>query len=106
MLYQDDHSLAPRTELARPKGTVAWYYQSWCSELLAVKANDEAWKKAQNLGETAREEYIKAVAANRVDAYLKAVDPLERAFELDQSLREIARVDGDLTDLMEDFDQQ
>lgn len=33
------HSLASRIELASPKGTVAWhYYQSWCSELLAVKA--------------------------------------------------------------------
>ena len=74
--------------------------------LLAIKANDQAWRKAQNLGETAREEYVKAVAANRVDAYLKAIDHLERAFELDPSLREVARVDGDLTDLMEDFDQQ
>lgn len=70
--------------------------------LLAVKSNDQAWEKAQKLGETAKEEYIKAVAANRMDQYLAAIDHLEQAFRLDPSLRETARVDGDLVDLLED----
>ncbi len=69
--------------------------------LLAIKANDKAWQKAQKLGNSAREEYIKAVAANRVDEYMAAVTHLEKAFELDPSLREIARVDGDVIDLLE-----
>lgn len=70
--------------------------------LLAMKINDQAWKKAQQLGGSAREEYIKAVAANRVDEYMAAVNHLTNAFELDPELREIARVDGDLVDLLDE----
>lgn len=70
--------------------------------LLAIKANDKAWKKAQNLGDSAREEYVKAVAANRMDQYMAAIKHLENAFSLDPSLREIAKVDGDIIDLLED----
>ncbi|MCM1111088.1 MAG: carboxypeptidase-like regulatory domain-containing protein [Clostridium sp.] len=69
--------------------------------LLAVKANDKAWQKAQKLGDSAREEYIKAVAANRVDEYMAATTHLEKAFDLDPSLEEIARVDGDVIDLLQ-----
>lgn len=71
--------------------------------LLAIKANDQAWRKAKLLGNSAREEYVKAVAANRVDEYMAAINHLNNAFELDPSLREIARVDGDLIDLLEDL---
>lgn len=70
--------------------------------LLALKDNDTAWERAQKLGDTAIEEYIKATAANRVDSYLDAVVHLENALRLDPSLRDVARVDGDLTDLLED----
>lgn len=70
--------------------------------LLAIKADDQAWKKAQNLGGSAREEYVKAVAANRVDQYMAAINHLENALSLDPSLREVARVDGDVLDLLED----
>lgn len=70
--------------------------------LLAIKANDQAWKKAQKLGGSAKEEYIKAVAANRVDQYMAAINHLENAISLDPSLLEIARVDGDVLDLLED----
>lgn len=72
--------------------------------LLAMKDNDTAWKRAQKLGESAIEEYVKATAANRVDSYLDAVVHLENALRLDPSLREVARVDGDLTDLLEDVE--
>lgn len=70
--------------------------------LLAMKDNDTAWKKAQALGDSAIEEYIKATAANRVDEYMYAIAHLENAFRLDPSLREVARVDGDLTDLLDE----
>ena len=70
--------------------------------LLALKANSHAWEKAQALGETAEEEYLKAVAANRVDEYLAAMHHLDRAIELKPELREIARIDGDLIELMKE----
>lgn len=69
--------------------------------LLALKANDQAWEKARQLGNSAKEEYVKAIAANRLDLYLPAVRHLENAFKLDPSLREIARVDGDVVDLLD-----
>ncbi len=72
--------------------------------LLAVKANDQAWRKAQHLGGTASEEYLKAVAANRVDEYTAAINHIENAFRLDPQLREVAKVDGDLVDLLEDVE--
>lgn len=74
--------------------------------LLAMKANDQAWKRAQLLGGTAEEEYIKAIAANRVDEYLRAVAHLDRALELKPELREIAKIDGDLIDLMEEKEEK
>lgn len=70
--------------------------------LLALKANDEAWAKAKALGGSAKEEYIKAVAANRVDEVMAAINHMENAFRLDPSLKEIAKVDGDLLDLLEE----
>lgn len=70
--------------------------------LLALKANDQAWRKASKLGGTAEEEYLKAIAANRVDEYMAAVSHLENALRLKPELIEIARIDGDLIDLMEE----
>lgn len=72
--------------------------------LLALKDNTTAWEKAQRLGDSAIEEYIKATAANRVDNYVLAMVHLENAFRLDPALRDVARVDGDLSDLLEDLD--
>lgn len=72
--------------------------------LLTIKANDQAWEKARKLGTTAKEEYVKAIAANRLDLYMPAVTHLTNAFRLDPGLREIARVDGDVTDLLNDID--
>lgn len=68
--------------------------------LLAMKSNDMAWEKAQKLGNSAVEEYIKAVAANRTDNYLAACAHLDNALMLDPSLKEIARVDGDVADIL------
>lgn len=73
--------------------------------LLALKANDQAWRKASKLGDTAEEEYLKAVAANRVDEYMAAVSHLENALRLKPELKEIAKIDGDLIDLMEEREE-
>lgn len=68
--------------------------------LLALKRNDEAWEKAQNLPETARSEYVKAIVANRLDKVMDAINHIEKAFELDPSLRDVAKVDADVMDLL------
>ena len=68
--------------------------------LLALKRNGEAWEKAQNLPETARSEYVKAIAANRLDKVMDAINHIEKAFELDPSLRDVAKVDADVMDLL------
>jgi hypothetical protein len=72
--------------------------------LLALKDNETAWTRAQLLGDSAEEEYVKAIAANRMDIYVDAITHLENAFRLDPSLRDVARVDGDIVDLLEDVD--
>ncbi|MDE5928070.1 MAG: hypothetical protein K2G98_06305 [Duncaniella sp.] len=74
--------------------------------LLALKANDQAWRKASKLGDSAEEEYLKAVAANRVDEYMAAVSHLENALRLKPELKEIAKIDGDLIDLMEEREEE
>ncbi len=74
--------------------------------LLAMKSNEAAWEKAQLLGDTAVEEYLKAVAANRLDMILPAIQHIERALELDPSLRDIAKIDGDTLDLLTDDDSE
>lgn len=69
--------------------------------LLAMKRNQEAWDKISTMSiETAREYYIKAIAANRLERVGDAIMSIERALELDPSLLEIARVDGDIIDLL------
>lgn len=73
--------------------------------LLAIKANDKAWEKAEKLGNSANEEYLKAIAANRVDEYIAAHSHLENAIRLDPRLREVAKVDGDLIELIEEIEQ-
>ncbi|MCM1349274.1 MAG: carboxypeptidase-like regulatory domain-containing protein [Firmicutes bacterium] len=72
--------------------------------LLALKSNDLAWRKAQQLGNSAEEEYLKAIAANRVDEYMAAINHLERALRLNPKLRETALVDGDIIELLEDLE--
>lgn len=73
--------------------------------LLAIKADDEAWEKAKLLGDSAKEEYVKAICANRLDYYIEATDHLEKALRLDPELRQIAKVDGDVMSLLDDDNQ-
>lgn len=74
--------------------------------LLALKSNDMAWKKAQDLGDTAEENYLKAIAANRVDEYMAAITHLKKAMSLKPELREVARIDGDLIELLEEIEEE
>ena len=69
--------------------------------LLAMKRNEEAWEKISAMNvETAREYYVKAIAANRLEKVGDAIMSIEKALELDPSLLETARVDGDIIDLL------
>lgn len=72
--------------------------------LLALKANDRAWTMAQKLGNSPEEEYLKAIAANRVDEYMAAMSHLENALRLKPELRDIAKIDGDIIELLEDLE--
>jgi hypothetical protein len=74
--------------------------------LLALKDNEAAWENAQKLGDSAEEEYVKAIAANRVDNYIEAITHLENALRLDPSLRDVARIDGDVVDLLKDEEDE
>lgn len=71
--------------------------------LLALKDNVTALEKANALGDSAVENYVKAVCANRNDDYMSAINYLTRAVTYDPSLLDTAKVDGDLTDLVEDL---
>ena len=69
--------------------------------LLAMKKNEEAWQKISSMNiTTAREYYVKAIAANRLEKVGDAIMCIEKALELDPSLLEVARVDGDIIDLL------
>lgn len=69
--------------------------------LLAMKRNDEAWQQLQTLPvQTAREYYVKAIAANRLDYINEALICINKALELEPSLIETARLDGDVIDLL------
>lgn len=71
--------------------------------LLAMKRNEEAWQQLQQMSiHTAREYYIKAIAANRLDNVSEAMIYINKALELDPTLIEIARIDGDIIDLLPD----
>lgn len=72
--------------------------------LLAMKDNDTAVERASKLGDSAVEEYVKAIATNRKDMYIEALVHLENALRLDPSLRDVARVDGDVAELLQDIE--
>ncbi|EJX09905.1 hypothetical protein EVA_01986 [gut metagenome] len=71
--------------------------------LLAMKRNEEAWQQLQHMPiKTAKEYYVKAIAANRLENINEAMIYINKALELDPTLIEIARVDGDIIDLLPD----
>lgn len=75
--------------------------------LLALKRNDEAWEKAQELpDEVPVNDYLRAVCANRLDLLMEAIVFLKRAVKADPALMDIARIDGDVTDLVQQLDEE
>ncbi len=71
--------------------------------LLALKQDELAWEKAKQLESgVAKHEYVRAMAANRLDLVNEAIMFLEMAFALDPDLRKIASIDGDVNDLLEE----
>lgn len=71
--------------------------------LLKQKRNNLAWQAAQQLGNSAVEEYVKAIAAHRLEDF-SDYDHLELALRKDPSLLDIAKVDGDVVDMLENLD--
>ena len=49
--------------------------------------------------------YVRAICLNRKDDAVGAYDELMKAFELDLSLEEVAKVDGDVNNLLLDKDK-
>ena len=78
--------------------------------LLALHNNSRAYEKSRQLGESAEEEYVKAIAANRMadaDAangflYLEASTHLANAIRKKPELLDTARIDGDVIDLLDE----
>lgn len=70
--------------------------------LLCMKRNKEAYEALKEIpDQSARTEYLGAIAANRLNFITEALAHLQKAFELDPSLREVASKDGDVLDLLE-----
>lgn len=75
--------------------------------LLAMKRNAEAWEKAQALpDDEAKSYYLRAVCANRTDRIAEAITFLKQAVARDPELKNEARIDGDVSDLVEQLDEQ
>ena len=71
--------------------------------LLAMKRNKEAADLVKQLPEDeAITHYLQAVCLNRMDDPVDAYKALKKSFEMDPSLEKIARVDGDVNDLLVD----
>ncbi|MGL5683321.1 MAG: carboxypeptidase-like regulatory domain-containing protein [Marinifilaceae bacterium] len=70
--------------------------------LLVKKENEKALQKAKLLSnDVAVHNYVRAVAANRLDMIPEALNYMRVALSQDASLRGIAEVDGDVVDLIE-----
>ena len=75
--------------------------------LLAMKLNDAALRMSRKLPDNeAVSHYLRAICLNRTDDPTEAYEELKRAFAMDASLKEIAKVDGDVTDLLSMDKQQ
>lgn len=69
--------------------------------LLARKENRQALERARTLSDrNPKVLYLRAMAANRTDHVGEAMLCLEKAIELDPQLLELARIDGDVQDLL------
>lgn len=70
--------------------------------LLCMKQNREAWDLLTQLDDhSAEADYLRAIAANRLDNVMDASDCLQRAIKQKPSLKEIAQKDADVLDLLQ-----
>lgn len=75
--------------------------------LLAMKLDDAALRMSRQLPDNeAVSHYLRAICLNRTDDPTEAYEELKRAFAMDASLKEIAKSDGDVTDLLSTDKQQ
>lgn len=75
--------------------------------LLAMKLNDAALRMSRQLPDNeAVSHYLRAICLNRTNDPTEAYEELKRAFAMDASLKEIAKTDGDVTDLLSTDKQQ
>lgn len=73
--------------------------------LLALKRNEEAYDKAEGLPDNALSYYLRAAAANRLEKLTEAFAYLKRAIAEDAGYKDIARIDGDLTEVLQQIEQ-
>jgi tetratricopeptide (TPR) repeat protein len=75
--------------------------------LLAMKLDDAALRMSRQLPDNeAVSHYLRAICLNRTNDPTEAYEELKRAFAMDPSLKEIAKTDGDVTDLLSTDKQQ
>lgn len=75
--------------------------------LLAMKLDDAALRMSRQLPDNeAVSHYLRAICLNRTNDPTEAYEELKRAFAMDSSLKEIAKTDGDVTDLLSTDKQQ
>ena len=73
--------------------------------LLSMKQNSKAWEVLKKVEDTSPDtEYVKAIAANRLNNVNEAVIHLRNAITQKPSLKEIAQKDGDVLDLLDLLD--
>lgn len=73
--------------------------------LLSMKKNEEAWEKVQELPDDALSDYLRATCANRLEKVTEAYAYIKRALAKDPSLKNIAYIDGDVVDLVQQLDE-
>lgn len=74
--------------------------------LLALKRNEEAFEKTDELPDEAPTYYLRAIAANRLDKITDAFANLKKAFTADPKLKDVARIDGDVTDMLQQLEDE
>ena len=71
-----------------------------------MKQIEDAWEKAQELPDEPLSYYLRAACANRLDKVSEAYAFIKRALNEDPSLKEIAQIDGDVTDLLQQLEEE
>jgi hypothetical protein len=74
--------------------------------LLAMKKNEDALKIVEQLPTSeAMTYYLKATCLNRLDKAVEAYDALKKAMDMDPQLKKMAKIDGDVNQLLPKDDE-